>query len=84
MTGAGLTLILVPHGQHSEDEGTEGGGKEASPVVPHGKKGGRHFDAEEHTCHTPGTHSLMLLHLPNISVCCIHILDDIYCPTLSL
>lgn len=33
-----FTFLLVPHCQHSEYEGTEGGSKEAPPVVPHGKK----------------------------------------------
>lgn len=33
-----FTFLLVPHCQHSEYEGTEGGSKEAPPVVPHRKK----------------------------------------------
>lgn len=51
---ASQTFLLVPHRQHSEDEGTEGGGKEAPPVVPHGEKRGSDLNAEQHPC-TPRT-----------------------------
>lgn len=42
-----LTLISVPHGEHPEDEGTEGGSEEPSPVVPDSEERGRDLDAEE-------------------------------------
>lgn len=44
-----LTFISVPDRQHSEDEGTEGGSEETSPVVPHGEEGGGYLDAEQDT-----------------------------------
>lgn len=47
-----LTFVSVPHRQNSEDEGTEGGSEETSPVVPHREEGGCDFDAEQHTCRT--------------------------------
>lgn len=47
-----FTFLLVPHCQHSEYEGTEGGGEEAPPVVPHREKRRCHLDAEQHPCTT--------------------------------
>lgn len=44
------TFLLVPHCQHSEDEGAEGGGEEAPPVVPHREERWRHLNAEQHPC----------------------------------
>lgn len=44
------TFITVPDCQDPEDEGTEGGSKEASPVVPHCEEGGRDLDAEQDAC----------------------------------
>lgn len=40
------TFITVPDSQDPEDEGTEGGSKEAPPVVSHGKEGGGDLNAE--------------------------------------
>lgn len=48
------TFIPVPDCQDPEDEGTEGGSKEAPPVVPHGEEGGGDLDAEQDTCERPG------------------------------
>lgn len=54
------TFLLVPHSQHSEYEGTEGGSKEAPPVVPHSKKRGSDLNTKQNPCspppHTP-THT---------------------------
>lgn len=44
------TFISVPDSQDPEDEGAEGGSKEAPPVVAHRKEGGGDLDAEQHTC----------------------------------
>lgn len=49
-----VTGILVPHGQHAENKGTERGRKESSPVVPHGKVGRGDLDAEQHSCRGVG------------------------------
>lgn len=48
------TFITVPDRQDPEDEGTEGGSKEAPPVVPHRKEGGSDLNAEQDTCEGPG------------------------------
>lgn len=40
------TFITVPHCQDPKDEGTEGGRKEAPPVVPNSEEGGGDFNAE--------------------------------------
>lgn len=50
-----FTFLLVPHSQHPEYKSTEGGSKEAPPVVPHCKKGWRDFNAEQHTCNAKHT-----------------------------
>lgn len=47
-----FTFLLVPHSQNSENKSTEGGSKEAPPVVPDCKKGWRDFDTEQNTCKT--------------------------------
>lgn len=39
-------FITVPHCQDPKDEGTEGGRKEAPPVVPNSEEGGGDFNAE--------------------------------------
>lgn len=44
------TSILVPHGQHTENKGTERGCKEPSPVVVHSKVGRSDLDAEQYSC----------------------------------
>lgn len=43
-----LALLAVEHGQEPKHEGATGGSKEAAPVIPHGKVGGHHLDAEKH------------------------------------
>lgn len=53
--GAG-TFILVPDGEDPEDEGAEGGGEEAAPVVSDGEEGGRDLDAEEDAWHRGEAH----------------------------
>lgn len=50
------TFLLVPHCQYSEYEGTEGGSKEAPPVVPHRKKRWSDLNTEQHPC-TKHTHT---------------------------
>lgn len=40
------TFITVPHCQDPKDEGTEGGRKEAPPVVPNSEEGGGDLNAE--------------------------------------
>jgi len=47
-----FTFVSVQHGQHSEDEGTEGRSKESSPIVSHREERGSDFDAEQNTWDT--------------------------------
>lgn len=43
------TFIFDPDSQHAEDEGTEGGSKETTPIVADSKEGGGDLNAEQHT-----------------------------------
>lgn len=45
------TFVLVPDGEDAEDEGAEGGGEEAAPIVADGEEGGGDLDAEEDAWH---------------------------------
>lgn len=44
-----LTGIFIPHGQHSEYEGTEGGSKISPPVISHSERGRCNLNTEQHT-----------------------------------
>lgn len=44
------TRVFVPHREHSEYKGTEGGSEVSSPVIPHRKICGRDLNTEQHAC----------------------------------